>query len=75
MLVVGGHSDSVFDGPGINDDGSGIIGLLEVAEQLTRYSTKNAVRFGFWSAEEFGLLGSKYYVQTLNATERQKIKL
>ncbi|KAI6915169.1 hypothetical protein KC334_g176, partial [Hortaea werneckii] len=71
----GGHSDSVFAGPGINDDGSGIIGILETALQLSAYSVNNAVRFCFWSAEEFGLLGSEHYVTTLNASEVEKIRL
>ncbi|KAF2170012.1 hypothetical protein M409DRAFT_64397 [Zasmidium cellare ATCC 36951] len=75
ILVLGGHSDSVYAGPGINDDGSGIIGILETALQLAKYSTKNAIRFAFWSAEEFGLLGSEYYVANLSPEELQKIRL
>ena len=31
VLVLGAHPDSVFDGPGINDDGSGTIGILTTA--------------------------------------------
>ncbi|KAF1965356.1 peptidase [Bimuria novae-zelandiae CBS 107.79] len=68
VLVLGGHTDSVFAGPGINDDGSGTVGVLAVAKALTKYKIKNAVRFGFWSAEEFGLLGSYHYLKTLNGT-------
>jgi len=77
VLAIGAHSDSVFAGPGINDDGSGTIGILEAAIQLSKYSTNNAVRFCWWSGEEFGLLGSTHYVETLNATqgELEKIKL
>jgi Zn-dependent M28 family amino/carboxypeptidase len=29
------------------------------------------VRFAWWGAEEFGLLGSTYYVSNLNATNPQ----
>lgn len=54
VLVLGAHADSVFAGPGINDDGSGVIGILETAIALSKYSTSNAVRFCFWSGEEFG---------------------
>lgn len=68
VLVLGGHTDSVFAGPGINDDGSGTIGVLTVAKALTKYKIKNAVRFGFWAAEEFGLLGSYHYLKTINGT-------
>ncbi|USW54485.1 Putative PA domain, peptidase M28 [Septoria linicola] len=77
VVVIGAHSDSVFAGPGINDDGSGTIGILETAIQLAKkkYRLKNALRLGFWSAEEFGLLGSEYYVANLPQEERNKIKL
>ncbi|KAF2866386.1 hypothetical protein BDV95DRAFT_631839 [Massariosphaeria phaeospora] len=68
VLVLGGHSDSVFAGPGINDDGSGSIGVLTVAKALTQFKVKNAVRFAFWGAEEFGKLGSFYYLKSLNGT-------
>jgi Zn-dependent M28 family amino/carboxypeptidase len=73
--MAGGHSDSVEQGPGINDDGSGIIGVLDVALALTGFSTTNAVRFGFWSAEEFGLLGSEYYVSQLNQSAEEIAKV
>lgn len=62
-------------GPGINDNGSGTIGILEVAIQLAKYSTNNAVRFGWWSGEEEGLLGAEYYVSTLSEEEREKVRL
>ena len=75
VLVVGGHSDSVSAGPGINDDGSGTIGNLEVAVQLANFKVKNAVRFGFWGAEEFGLLGSYYYVNSLNGSDSELSKI
>jgi len=76
VIMAGGHSDSVEAGPGINDDGSGIVGILNVALALTKYSVKNAVRFGFWSAEEFGLLGSEHYMSVVNQTaDIEKIRL
>lgn len=75
VLVLGGHSDSVAAGPGINDDGSGIVGVLRVAEALTHYKVKNAVRFAFWSAEEFGLLGSYYYINSINGSETDLAKI
>ena len=47
VIHVSGHSDSVAQGPGINDNGSGSISLLEIAIQLTHFSVKNAVRFSW----------------------------
>ncbi|KAL1593159.1 hypothetical protein SLS60_010766 [Paraconiothyrium brasiliense] len=75
VIHVSGHSDSVAQGPGINDNGSGSISLLEIAIQLTHFSVKNAVRFSWWTAEEEGLLGAEYYVKSLNQTEKDKIRL
>jgi len=75
VLLVGAHTDSVNAGPGINDNGSGTIALLEIAKQLTAFSTNNAVRFGFWSAEEVGLVGSTEYANGLSEEELAKITL
>jgi Zn-dependent M28 family amino/carboxypeptidase len=73
-LALGAHTDSVAAGPGINDNGSGTVGILEVAKALSKYTITNAVTFGFWSAEELGLLGSTHYVENLPATEAVKIR-
>lgn len=35
VVAVGAHLDSVPDGPGINDDGSGVATLLDLAERLS----------------------------------------
>ncbi|KAI4225779.1 MAG: hypothetical protein L6R36_003665 [Xanthoria steineri] len=75
VLVLTAHTDSVDAGPGINDNGSGTVGILEVAIQLAKYSVNNAIRFVWVSAEEFGLLGSTYYVASLSDAERAKIRL
>ncbi|KAJ2903966.1 peptidase family M28 [Zalerion maritima] len=75
VVMLGGHSDSVPEGPGINDDGSGSISLLEVATQLTKFEVNNCVRFAWWAGEEEGLLGSDYYVSVLTPEENKKIRL
>lgn len=74
-VMLGAHSDSVAEGPGINDDGSGSLSLIEIATALTKFSVKNCVRFGWWSGEEEGLLGSNYYASTLPDEENIKIRL
>ncbi|KAI2617607.1 Zn-dependent exopeptidase [Hypomontagnella submonticulosa] len=74
-VMLGAHSDSVSEGPGINDDGSGSLTLLEVATQLTNFSVNNCVRFAWWAGEEEGLLGSDYYVEVLPEEENLKIRL
>jgi Zn-dependent M28 family amino/carboxypeptidase len=76
-VVVGAHLDSVTEGPGINDNGSGSATLLEVAKQMSQLgiAPTNRVRFAFWGAEEFGLLGSEYYVSHLPTSELKNIML
>jgi Zn-dependent M28 family amino/carboxypeptidase len=74
QLALGAHTDSVGAGPGINDDGSGTVAILNVAKALAKYNVKNAVTFGFWSGEESGLLGSTYFVESLTPAESLKIR-
>ncbi|CAL9466474.1 M28 family metallopeptidase [Streptomyces sp. enrichment culture] len=76
-VMLGSHLDSVTAGPGINDNGSGSAGLLDVALKFAKYKdkTSNKVRFAWWGAEENGLLGSEYYVGALDDLGRKEIKL
>ena len=67
VVMVGAHLDSVPEGPGIDDNGSGVAAVLETALQLgSSPDIHNAVRFGFWGGEELGMLGSENYVESLN---------
>ncbi|MCD0486013.1 M28 family metallopeptidase [Streptacidiphilus sp. ASG 303] len=75
VVMFGAHLDSVAAGPGINDNGSGSAGILDVALELGRRPVANKVRFAWWSAEEFGLLGSEAYVAGLSPAERSRIAL
>ncbi|MFJ8012804.1 M28 family metallopeptidase [Streptomyces sp. NPDC096339] len=75
VLMSGSHLDSVTAGAGINDNGSGSAAVLEAALAVSRAQlqpTKH-LRFGWWGAEELGLVGSKYYVNNLPAAEKAKI--
>lgn len=66
VVMLGSHLDSVPEGPGINDNGSGSATLLEVAVQLAKQGElNNKVRFAWWGAEELGLVGSTHYVDDL----------
>src|SRR5262245_6770142 len=75
VVMVGGHLDSVFPGPSINDNGSGSAAILEVAEQMANVHPNNKVRFAWWTAEESGLVGSDHYVESLSEAERGNIAL
>jgi Zn-dependent M28 family amino/carboxypeptidase len=73
--MAGAHLDSVRQGPGINDNGSGSAALLEVAEQMANVKPRNKVRFAWWGAEELGLVGSRAYVAGLSQADRDRIAL
>ncbi len=46
-----------------------------MAKHLTKFRVNNAVRFAFWSAEEFGLLGSYFYIKSINGSETELAKV
>ena len=75
VVMVGAHLDSVLQGPGINDNGSGSAAILEVAEQMRKVEPVNTVRFAWWGAEESSLVGSTFYVNNLTQAERDAIAL
>lgn len=76
VVMAGAHLDSVPEGPGINDNGSGVAAILETAVQLGNSpQVRNAVRFAFWGAEELGLIGSRNYVESLDAEGLKNIAL
>ncbi|MEE2045797.1 M20/M25/M40 family metallo-hydrolase, partial [Nocardiopsis tropica] len=76
VVVVGAHLDSVEDGPGINDNGSGTAFVLETAIRLAEQADpNNKVRFAFWGTEEEGLVGSTEYVADLTEQQLEDIAL
>ncbi len=70
-VLVGAHLDSVPEGPGINDNGTGTAAILETAIQLkaSGQTPVNRVRFAFWGGEEPGLIGSDFYTSQLTASQ------
>jgi aminopeptidase Y len=75
VVMAGAHLDSVPQGPGINDNGSGSAALLETAIQMAKVRPRNQLRFAWWGAEEEGLIGSTAYVEELSEQEKAKIAL
>ncbi len=76
VVMVGAHLDTVPEGPGMNDNGSGVVAVLETAVQLGNAPDINhAVRFGFWGAEEVGIIGSRKYLQSLDMEQLKDIAL
>ena len=75
VVMAGAHLDSVPAGPGINDNGSGSAGLLDVVEAMSNHKPHNTVRFAWWGAEEIGLLGSSAWVAQRSQAEKDEIAL
>jgi Zn-dependent M28 family amino/carboxypeptidase len=77
VVVLGGHLDSVPEGPGINDNGTGSAVILEVAIQMAKLgiTPTNQVRFAWFGAEESGLFGSEAYVNSLSKRQIKDIAL
>jgi len=68
-VVIGGHldhlgrrGDYIFNGA--DDDGSGSVGVMEIAEAFAKnpVKPKRSIVFALWTGEEKGLFGSRYYV-------------
>jgi Zn-dependent M28 family amino/carboxypeptidase len=76
-IVVGAHLDSVPEGPGMNDNGSGSAAVLEAALQFAHQpaQARPRLRFAFWGAEERGLVGSRHHVDALSEEERRRVAL
>ena len=73
VVMLGAHLDSVIDGPGGNDNASGVAALLEIARALGTSHPRATIRLAFWTAEELGVHGSTHYVVGLTDPEREGI--
>jgi hypothetical protein len=79
IIVVGGHYDHLgtyngFIWNGADDNASGAIGtaMIAAAFKATGVKPKRTVIFANWTAEERGLLGSRYFVSKFKNTGRIK---
>ena len=62
-LWLTAHMDSVGNA-GANDNASGLVSLLEVAEAVAKNRPENTVHFVAYDLEEKGLIGSSRYVES-----------
>ena len=72
-IVLGAHYDSVAQGPGANDNGSGTATVLELARVLRAADMPYTIQIVLFGAEEIGLVGSQYYVDSLTPLARERI--
>lgn len=73
VVVIGAHMDHIGYGPsmsrsnkiaihpGADDNASGTVALMEIAQAISMLKPKKTVAFMAFSAEEMGLIGSRYY--------------
>lgn len=73
-IIVCGHYDSIT-GTGTNDNGSGVVSILEMARLLKNVNTEYSIKFINFSGEEDGLKGSKHYVSAVVNGTRPKMSI
>lgn len=73
IVVVGAHFDHIGYGPkysrskkvaihnGADDNASGTVAVLEIAKAMSKLKPNRTIVFQFYSGEEMGLIGSKFY--------------
>jgi hypothetical protein len=72
-IVLSGHFDTVAKSPGADDDGSGCSVAIAAAADLARTPLGHTVRVVLFNGEEEGLLGSRAWVESLDAGRRDCI--
>ncbi|MEH7076302.1 M28 family peptidase [Neobacillus drentensis] len=65
IVTIGAHHDSVPNGPGANDDASGVSAVLELARIFVNTPIDTEIRFLTFGSEERGMVGSSFYVSQL----------
>jgi len=65
-VMMGSHLDAYDIATGSTDDGQGVCVTMEAARLLAAAGAKplRSIMFCIWTAEEYGLLGSKYFVES-----------
>jgi len=72
VIVVGAHYDS-FLFPGASDNASGVALLLESAERMLHQDNYHTIVYVFFGAEEAGILGSYFFLDSLTYEQRDNI--
>jgi aminopeptidase YwaD len=73
VIELGAHYDTVAKSPGADDNGSGVAGVLAVANALRDVPMNKTLRFVFYAAEEIGTVGSKSHVRRVLANKNETL--
>lgn len=68
-IVIGAHHDAVPGSPGADDNGSGTVGVLEIARILSQIETDVTIKFMTFDGEEYGLHGAWHVADRAVAEE------
>ena len=73
-VITGGHLDAYDGATGAVDDAQGTCVTMETARllALSGAKPKRSIMFAVWTGEEYGLLGSRYFVEN-NTVKLDKI--
>ncbi len=74
VVVLGGHYDTVPEIIGANDNASGAAVLVTLARMLADVDLPFTLRIIPFGSEELGLLGSRFYVESLTEEELENTK-
>jgi len=76
VILIGGHYDCHDNSPGAQDNGTGVVSLLELARILASSGVEfeKTIRFVFFGVEELATVGSSFYVLD-NRDDLKKIEL
>jgi Iap family predicted aminopeptidase len=74
-IIVSAHYDSVWRGPGVIDNATGVEGVRRVAEKLAGHGHTRSLIFIGFAAEEIGCVGSRSWIFDAEVTgELERIK-
>ncbi len=79
-VTIGAHYDhvGVTDGKvynGADDNGSGTVGVMEAARNLTSSKNKKSIVMILYTGEEKGLLGSNYFVENFKGIDDVSVNI
>ena len=77
VVLIGAHLDANSAGTGATDNASGVTAVMEAMRILKQIGVKpkRTIRAALWGGEEYGLLGSKKYIEKhFGGTEQTSVK-
>ncbi len=74
VIELGAHYDTVKNCVGADDNGTGVVGVLEAARVLKNAVPAKTVRFCFFAAEEIGLIGSRAHVDRITENKQSSVE-